>query len=100
MSYKQEWNNVRQLIQTLDQHGWQITDVNDGDEWTGTGEGAFDLISDLDIVWVAFTKGEVTHTVMLVFGNSPAEVVADYGFTEGDADGFAALIESITASWE
>lgn len=89
------WN----LIRHMNERGWKLESVNDGDRWrkVANAEAAMERIFDLDISWISFRKVKtaVTHTVMLVLGNSPDEVVSDYSFN--DTDSFSDDMESFDA---
>ncbi len=91
------WN----LLKYLGNSGFYPFEVNDGDDVTLT-EGAHLLAMEaafgVDEAWVYFRErsGVAAHGVKLVMGNG-VEVVSDYNYTPGDADHFAALMDSFDA---
>ena len=89
------WN----LLHVITAAGFELRSVYDGDEVTkvATPKEAMELIFNLDEASVIFCKpGYAKHNVYLVLGNG-VDVVCDYSYTEGDADGFGALLEAFEA---
>lgn len=91
------WNLCRHLAA----FGWSPHIIDDGDTRTrvrNDARSAAELLFNLDEARAVFIDASGNrHAVALVLGNSPAELVADYGFTDGDADGFAAAMEAFDA---
>ena len=88
------WN----LFQHLSAAGWHVTQVYDGDEFkqVHTVKGAMELIFDLDEVSVRFARGKGKgneHGVLLIMGNG-VDIVSDWTFSEGDGDGFHAVMNA------
>ena len=81
--------------------GWKLVDVDDGDDDTTVRDmaHAMETIYNLDECWLRFKmqsgphRGK-KHSVYLVMGNAPDEVIADWGYTDGDADGFNAAVSA------
>lgn len=92
---------VRHLFKTMKQHGWYVCNVWDGETLTHvTGcKEAMALIFNLDECQVRFEKAGRRHSVYLVLGNDGYDVVADYGYSQDDADGFAAIMEGPVAGY-
>ena len=60
-------------------------------------KSVMEVCFDLDEAWVTFcNEADDNHTIFLVFGNSPNEIVADWGFAVDDPDGFDAAITAAT----
>ena len=79
--------------------GWTACRTNDGGriEAHTDPKSVMEVCFDLDEAWVTFcNEADDNHTIFLVFGNSPNEIVADWGFTDGDPDGFDAAITAAT----
>jgi hypothetical protein len=79
--------------------GWMAYRTNDGEriEAHTDPKSVMEVCFNLDEAWVTFrNEACITHTIFLVFGNSPNEIVADWGFTVGDPDGFDAAISAAT----
>jgi hypothetical protein len=79
--------------------GWKAFRTNDGDrnEAHTDDKSVMEVCFNLDECWVAFrNEAGDKHTIFLVFGNSPNEIVCDWGFTVGDPDGFDAAITAAT----
>lgn len=98
---KLEQRVVWALFRHMEQRGWSAASVHDGDEETRvrSPKAAMELCFNLDDAYVFFRNAEgKRHYVRLVFGNSPEEVICDWGFTEGDADGFDAAVRAFDAA--
>lgn len=93
----------RRIVANLFAHmlaaGWRPYAVDDGEEVTKVADAkaAMELIFDLDEVRVVFANAEgAKHTVLLVLGNG-IDIITDWGFSEGDADGFNAAMDAFDA---
>lgn len=89
---------LRYLIEQLKQAGWTPISTFDGGEHVkGTTEKAtLDTVFSVDESTITFQKGDERHGVLIVLGNSPGEVVADYGMAGGpDAAGWNALMDRV-----
>lgn len=93
------------FIQKMAALGWSGVSVDDGDsEWLTLrtcGEGlesqAFDTVcsaSAVDQAWLRFHKGSDKGVVMLVFGNSAEELIADYSCP---SNGFEEAVDQVTS---
>lgn len=72
---------VKKLIDSAAQHGWTLTNINDGDaeyKVDGTQE-ALGLIFDLDDSQLTFKRLGKSNWVRLVMGNDGTDVISDYG---------------------
>lgn len=79
--------------------GWTAYRTNDGEriEAHTDPESVMEVCFNLDEVRVGFrNEAGDKHNIFLVFGNSPNEIVCDWGFTDGDPDGFDAAISAAT----
>lgn len=93
---------VRKLISGLAECGWVLHAVNNGEDWVNVGIGRKintparleEEIFAADECHLKFAKDGHSHWVYLVYGNEPYCVVSDYSFSEGDTDGFDALIRA------
>lgn len=90
---------VAALCAHLAKHDWKPCEVNDGDDRTTVkdAKGAMELIFNLDDAWLTFAKGKHRHWVRLVMGNSGWDVINDWSFSQGDADGFNKAMEAFDA---
>lgn len=91
---KLERRIVANLIAHLAFHGWSVTHVWDGDDREATPDmvSAMELVFNLDECRIYFSKDGHTHSVYLVLGNG-VDCLADWGFSDNDADGFNAAME-------
>lgn len=80
-------------------NGWQPFMVYDGDDETKVSDAkaAMELAFNLDECHVHFRKGKARHSVFFVFGNDGPDVIADWRYSDGDADGFNATLEAFDA---
>ena len=89
---------VRRLVRHLQAAGWSVPKVWDGGEWvrTRTIGAVVDTVFSVDDSLIHAVKGEARHNVYIVLGNAPdgSEIVCDYGFTDGDPDGFDAVMSA------
>ncbi len=92
---------VANLIEHLKRAGFHLVHVFDGERSTRvtTTKQAMELIFNLDEVSVRFYKTHPAHWhgVLLVLGNG-CDIVSDWNFTPGDADGFNAAMEAFDAT--
>lgn len=104
---KLERRIVAALIAHVLSAGFKLHSVNDGDEITpvSTAKEAMELIFNLDEASLRFYKGgrkgetqdalsaDDWHGVLLVLGNG-IDIVSDWNYSTGDADGFNATMDS------
>lgn len=97
---RREWRIVWNLIKHLNASGWAVVKVYDGDEYTHTvsEKQALEVIFNLDDAQVGFKKEgpTKTHYVKLVLGND-LDIISDWNYSEGDPDGFNAVMEKFDA---
>lgn len=88
---KAVWN----LLAHMAKNGWVawLVSGEGGDERVGSPTEAMKAIFDLEEASVAFRNGDRRHSIFLVTGNAPDEVVADWGYSAGDVDGFDAVAQ-------
>lgn len=93
------WNMFAYLLA----RGWAPVSVWDGEERhpVADAKAAMELVFDLDEATVCFMhkptdSNETTHSVVLVLGNG-VDVISDYGYSDGDADGFRAAMHAFDA---
>jgi hypothetical protein len=99
---RQERRVVWALLSHLAANGWKPVDVEEGyDEATKVASPleAMELIFNLDDAHVTFqNEAGATHTVYLVRGNSPEEVVSDWTFSsKKGTDNFGSVMDSFDA---
>ena len=94
------------FIQKMAALGWSGVSVDDGDDsgWLKSrvcGEGfesqAFDAVCSAAVVdqtWLRFHKGSDKGVVMLVFGNSAEELIADHSCP---SNGFEEAVDQVTS---
>lgn len=107
-SQKGEWRAVRRVLNLVKRGGFSIIGLWDGEtmETPKTTEAALGIVFNLDEISVRVNRdpngdpewGKGTHGILLVLGNASdgSEVVSDWNYTDGDADGFNALMDKIT----
>lgn len=91
---RRERRIVANLIAHMERAGWKVQGVHDGDEFVkaDTAKAAMEVIFDLDDAGLYFEKDGAEHRVLLILGND-LDIVSDWGYSEGDADGFNAAME-------
>lgn len=97
---KTERGVVQGLIRHLKAQGFALAYANDGEEIMKAPNEklALDTVFSVDESWLGFkSEGNKSHSVYIVLGNSPEEAIADWGYSEGDADGFDKAMEAYSA---
>lgn len=99
-SRKLEQRIVATLCKEMRAAGWDVWQIDDGGddmEPVHTAQEAMEHVFNLDECWLYFrkqtTQGWVDHPVLLICGNG-ADIISDWRFTDGDADGFSALMDA------
>lgn len=91
---RREQRIVANLIHHLEQAGFKVMSVDDGEEdnCVSNMKEAMELIFNLDEarLWVK-KEGTEQHVIMLIMGND-LDIICDYSYAEGDTDGFDALM--------
>lgn len=97
---------IKALISFLDGYGFKPTFVFDGEENVkcSTVDAAIEAITAVDESWLHFkaNKGVLgsgarkDHGVYLILGNGE-DVISDWRYSEGDADGFNKAMDTFTA---
>lgn len=103
MSIKKELANVRALMVELESNGWRVAEVEDGEVQADVQSinEAMSLVEDVDYSVLVFKNSAgAWHSVTVILGNSPAEVIADWSFHIGDPDGFDALLGRVTQGFD
>lgn len=83
------------------QHGWLPCVLIDSDNVRTAvmdTKSTMELLFNLDDAWVVFTRDGDTpqHAVRFVLGNG-VHIISDWGYTEGDPDGFSATVDAFDA---
>lgn len=110
---------TRALLATLAKHGFTLRAVDDGEELTEVKDMApdeiIDLITGVEECRLRVTRNAkreslktpgtmvlVRYSVLLVFGNSPGELVCNYGIPADaeDAKALEAAVNEHAARWE
>lgn len=103
-----ERGNLQKLIRQMKARGFVVSSVFDGEGTTHkfpNEADTLDAIFAVDESSLRFRKSlpdgtyGKRHGVLVVLGNSPEEVCADWNYSEGDADGFGAAMDAITATF-
>ena len=99
---KLERRIVAALIAHLGTHGWSLDSVFDGEIVTfiNNTKDAMELIFNLDEASLRFRKLHAdepkVHGIFLVCGNG-VDIISDYNYSQGDADGFNQTMEAFDA---
>lgn len=98
-----ENSGLRKVIEHLVANGWVLSYVDNGEDAVHSKsiEEAVEAAAAVDQAWIHFIKNDgtparATGYLMLVWGNSPIELIADYGYKEGN--GFAEAVEAAQRS--
>lgn len=92
---KLERKIVANLIHFLNEKGFKLTHVNDGEDDVPFSDAkeAMELVYNLDTAVLYFQMdGHGYHHVLIVNGNG-GDCISDYTFGQGDQDGFDAAME-------
>jgi hypothetical protein len=100
---KNERKVVYALLTQAVEAGFKFVDVYDGEEHEKVSnvKEAMEVVFNLDISYVWMCKeGFKKHYLMFVLGNAEdgSEALADWSYTEGDPDGWNALVDGFDAS--
>lgn len=84
------WN----LLNILEEAGWRIVEVDDSDytHQVATVLHAMNTIFAFDHVDLTFEKDDMQHLVRVYLGEGE-DLINDFTYSEGDADGFQALMK-------
>lgn len=94
---------VRKLVRVMKEHGWEATHVDDGgDEFEKvSGETqVMEAVFAVDEAQICFRKGDAYHWVMIVLGNDGYDAIADWAYSEGDPDGFNAIMNGEISEYQ
>lgn len=93
------WN----LLEFMRQNGWTVARTYDGEAWEKPKSSleTMELIFNLDEISVRFHRSPhgKEHGILLVLGNGE-DLICDWNYTEGDFDGFNALVEKFCDNLE
>jgi hypothetical protein len=93
---KLESTIIRALIRSLKAENWKAISVfTDCHETVRTEKEALDAVFSVDESTVTFERDGKRHGVLLILGNAQ-DVICDYDFTDGDPDGWNALMDRVT----
>lgn len=87
------------LLDYLNERGWMVEQVScDGDDWPAhTAKDAMELIHDLDYSDLTFMDADQNSHGLRLIPSNEFEMITDWTFTKGDADGFNAVVEGFNA---
>lgn len=98
-----ENSGLRKVIEHLVANGWVLSYVDDGGDavYAKSIEEAVEAAAAVEQAWIHFIKNDgtparATGYLMLVWGNSPIELIADMGYQEGN--GFVEAVEAAQRS--
>jgi len=101
--YYNDWKSVvKSLIKFLVADGFVPFKANNGeDSITSDHRGRLaEKICECDEGNLFVRKGEFTARLFIVLGNSPEELVCDYGWKGGDCDELEESLARFSAYWE
>lgn len=84
------------MFRFLKANGFHVVGVHDGEqlEKVSTPKAAMEVIFNLDDSRVLVQKpGHKSHVILLIAGNG-MDIISDWGYTEGDPDGFNAVMDA------
>lgn len=90
---------IQKLIRFLKSKDFNLVSVDDGGEVfkNPSEKTALDAVFSVGESWMRFQReGFKPHTVYIVLGNEPDEVISDWSFSEGDPDGFDKTMDNFT----
>lgn len=92
---QEERRIVRGLIRHMRRAGWRVVRVDDGEDCpkVRTEEQAMAAVFAVDDARLVFGKGDHKHGVLLIGGNGE-DIISDWSYFAGDADGFNAAMEA------
>ena len=93
---------VRSLLHKLHKGGFELRSVHDGEEFCPLSGGitarknqAVEAITSVDESVLFVKHGEAKSRLLLILGNGPAEIVADYS----DNDTLTAVVDDFYDQW-
>lgn len=93
---------IRKLVRTMKKAGWVAVSVYDGEEHVRckTEAEVMDNVFGVDEAGIRFqNEAGNRHSAAIVLGNDGYDCIADWGYAEGDPDGFNALMETVAFSY-
>ncbi len=86
--FEQEKAGLARTLHHLRDAGWEPHSANDGEDLIRFDEGVLidkvvEVCSDVDICHLFFRNGTLKGMVLLVWGNSPEELIADMSTNNG-----------------
>lgn len=97
---------LQHVIREMKKRGWNVRSVDNGGGYVKmAGKGETEILDEAlasDDARIRFesAEGDHRHTILIVLGNSPWEIVADWGYAVGDTDGFDAAMNAVTDELE
>lgn len=104
MSLQAEKLTLGLIIGSLRSMGWEHYELDDGDGWEFVGEGTIDETvehcSAVEMCTLRMLKdGDKTAAMLIVWGNSPSELIADHSCSRGFDDDVDAALKTIWPAW-
>jgi hypothetical protein len=107
MTTRYNWLPVTtSLLEILTAHGFKLISVFDGEAECKIGNGdtaiaqAADAADGVDEAWLLVSKpAEHFYRLLLVYGNDPDELVADYSYPNGSHDELEEALTAFQQAW-
>lgn len=104
MSLQAEKMALGLIMGSLRSMGWEHYELDDGDGWAWIGDKAIEQVvedcSAVDLCTLRMLKdGDKTAVMLIVWGNSPSELVADHSCSNGFEEAVDAALREIWPTW-
>lgn len=104
MSLQAEKMALGLILGSLRKMGWEHYELDDGDGWEFVGDKSTELVVEdcaaVEMCTLRMLKdGDKTAVILIVWGNSPSELIADHSCSRGFDDDVDAALKAIWPEW-
>lgn len=104
MSLQAEKLTLGLIIGSLRSMGWEHYELDDGDGWEFVGDKSTEQVVEecyaVELCTLRMLKdGDKTAAMLIVWGNSPSELIADHSCSRGFDDDVDAALKTIWPAW-
>jgi hypothetical protein len=104
MSLQAEKLALGLILGSLRSMGWEHYELDDGDGWAFIGDKPIDqAVEECSAVWMCTLRllkdGDKTAVMLIVWGNSPSELIADHSCSRGFDDDVDAALKALWPAW-
>jgi len=104
MSLQAEKLALGLILGSLHNMGWEHYELDDGEGWEFVGDKSTELVVEdcaaVEMCTLRMLKdGDQTAVMLIVWGNSPSELIADHSCSRGFDDDVDAALKTIWPAW-